>query len=235
METETALSILYAITAAGALIWFASLQFLLVSFRKPKPAMDGPAQEIRFGQQPPSAPPGLIVGHAEVEGQPAELAAKAASLLAGEPQGSFELLRILERTEDRVSFEGTGYTAPGSSRPGHIAMGQLRFAPLGNGRTAVDYAISVSGGRFLWLAVIFQALGLLGLVAGFWLIHSFVVPHGNPAIRGQVVQMVQIIHFLWPPFLFAGLYRAGRRVVRTRFEALVHNLPYYGGELVVSK
>ena len=49
---------------------------------------------------------------------------------------------------------------------------------------------------------------MVALVAGSWAIRTFVVPHPDPAIRGQVFQMCQVAHFLWPPFLFAGLYRA---------------------------
>jgi len=40
--------------------------------------------------------------------------------------------------------------------------------------------------------------------------------------------MLQVVHFLWPPFLFGGLYRRGRSAVREAFEVMIHNLPYYG-------
>ncbi len=35
-----------------------------------------------------------------------------------------------------------------------------------------------------------------------------------------------MVHFLWPPFLFAHLSRQPGRMFRARMEALVHNLPY---------
>ena len=49
--------------------------------------------------------------------------------------------------------------------------------------------------------------------------------------RGQVklaqaVQMAQVVHFLWPPFLFGGLYRQRRRVAEEGFDRLLHNLPF---------
>jgi hypothetical protein len=44
--------------------------------------------------------------------------------------------------------------------------------------------------------------------------------------------MVQVIHFLWPPFLFAGLHRSFSRMLRNLsdrlLDALAHNLPYVG-------
>ena len=38
--------------------------------------------------------------------------------------------------------------------------------------------------------------------------------------------MLQTIHFLWPPFLFAGLYRYQYAAVAGEVETFVHNIPY---------
>jgi hypothetical protein len=38
--------------------------------------------------------------------------------------------------------------------------------------------------------------------------------------------MIQVIHFLWPPFLCGALYRQRRRSVKEGFEALLQNLPF---------
>ncbi len=38
--------------------------------------------------------------------------------------------------------------------------------------------------------------------------------------------LLQVSHFLWPPFLFGALYRRGIRGVAVQFEALVTNLPF---------
>ena len=47
----------------------------------------------------------------------AALAAKAAALLARENPGMQEQVKILQRTDDRVVFEGTGQTPGGSASP----------------------------------------------------------------------------------------------------------------------
>ena len=78
----------------------------------------------------------------------------------------------------------------------------------------------------LWLGAAFQGLGLVALVAGFCLIRVYVVHDPNPEVRWQTFQMLQAGQFLWPPFLFAGLYRVGRRTVHSGLDLLVHNLPY---------
>ena len=58
-----------------------------------------------------------------------------------------------------------------------------------------------------WAELLFEltAMPLVAFVVGFWAIHTYVVP--NPQIRGQTIQIVQLVHFLWPPFLFFGLRR----------------------------
>jgi hypothetical protein len=55
---------------------------------------------------------------------------------------------------------------------------------------------------------------------------SYVIPNPNPSVRGQAFQVVQVVHFLWPPFLFAALSRQPVRWISARVDALVTNLPY---------
>jgi hypothetical protein len=66
-------------------------------------------------------------------------------------------------------------------------------------------------------------------VVGFWLMRTLVVPHPEMAVRGQVFQMFQVVHFLWPPFLFGGIYRYRRGSVQSAMDVLVNNLPYREG------
>jgi hypothetical protein len=71
-------------------------------------------------------------------------------------------------------------------------------------------------------------LGLIALAVGGWAVFTYVASSPEPAVRWQTVQMVHVVHFLWPPFLFGALYRRGMQGVAAQFEALAHNLPYYG-------
>jgi hypothetical protein len=112
---------------------------------------------------------------------------------------------------------------------GIVRRGEILFTSAGMDRTKVEYRIELSRGQGLLLAGrILLVLGLMALVGGFWLIRTYVVPNPNPGIRGQVVQMVQVVHFLWPPFLFGGLYRMRIKAIRNAFDAFIHNLPYTG-------
>ena len=74
--------------------------------------------------------------------------------------------------------------------------------------------------RLLLMSILVFAVPLvILLVAG--VIWQFVVPNGHPAIRWQVVQMVQIVHVLWPPFLVAALYRRQRRAAESAVGSLL--------------
>jgi hypothetical protein len=71
--------------------------------------------------------------------------------------------------------------------------------------------------------------GLVALVGGGWAAYTFLASSPNPAARGQTLQMLQAVHFLWPPFLFGALYRWGNSAVAGQFDAFAHNLPYLDG------
>ena len=102
MDAKTAELVLYAITAAGAVAWLAGLRFLVVSYRMRRPA----GAETFDRDLSPRA--NTILGRAEVEGQPADLAAKAAAIFAKEGAGPLGQLKVLQRTDRLVAFEGTG-------------------------------------------------------------------------------------------------------------------------------
>jgi hypothetical protein len=109
---------------------------------------------------------------------------------------------------------------------GSIRGGRFRFRPVGS-RTRIEYAIEAPSGRVLiaigWLFIV---MGLAALAAGCWIMFAYVIPSANPGVRGQAVQMVQVCHLLWPPFLFAALSRQPARMIQARVSAMIHNLPY---------
>jgi len=213
--------VLYGITAIGAVVWCFSFRFLLNSRRARRPAASD-----RFSITKPT-PDNVIQGSAEVEGGAGELAAKAAASLAMGLGHQIGPLKILDQSDDRVVFEGP---RRGGNSPGQIIRkGEIRFRRSSRGRTDINYEVEISRGRWLLFGgAIFQLLGLVALAVGFLTLHLFVIQNQDPEVRWQTVQMVQVVHFLWPPFLFGGLYRGHRRAVSTAFDTLVHNLPYRG-------
>ena len=116
----------------------------------------------------------------------------------------------------------------GNRRAGYwFRQGELRFTSLRAGRTRVEWAVEPVNMRWLlWLGGAFQVVGLFGLVVGCWAVDTYFASSPAPARRWQTLQMLQAVHFLWPPFLFGALYRSGARAVAAQFEALANNLPF---------
>lgn len=225
MDTETARTVLYVITAIGGIVWLLGMQFVARSFRLERDAAQQAMNQFTMNESPPGR---LLVGRAEVEGRPDALAARAASILAKGGAGLLGPVKILRKTEDRVVFEGADLNTTGQPGWRSVRRGQIQFTALGHDRTAIDYAVEIRGGRGLLLGgTVSVLLGLVALCVGFTLILTLVVPAPNPAVRAQTFQMVQVVHFLWPPFLFGALYRAGHRSVRAALEVFAHNLPYH--------
>ena len=236
MDQQTAEYILYGITAVAVFIWVIGLNFVAKSRRH----TTFPSQD-RW-QDPETVPPNLIHGTTQVEGRPEEWIAKTASLIAQGKVPNTGLLVVLETTANRIVFRGHpgsatigdvapayagGYTVMRPSYGSLIERGEFLFTPLNERQTQIDYAVSVKGSsRMLWTAYGIQLLGFAAIVAGFVLIKCFIVPSPSPAVRAQAFQMIQCFHFLWPPFLFAGLYRGRFSATRTGFKIFVSNLPY---------
>jgi hypothetical protein len=207
---------LYILTAIAVVVWLVGLRFLATVAREPY------VEEPFDGGEPATRLP--IRGVVEVDGEPEELTSRAASILAKGSLGQVGPLRIISRTEDSLIFEGDRASS-GLAR--YVRRGAIHCARLGQGRTRIEYALEVPGGRgLLWGGAIFQALGLVAIAVGFWLVSTYVVNAADPGIRTQAVQMVQVCHFLWPPFLFGVLYRKQHGALRSVFDTFVRNLPF---------
>ncbi len=227
MDPQVAVIVLAGITAIGAIVWLVAARFLMMS-----------ARTRHTGQQPvgdeidPSAatPAGWVTGSAEVEGDPSSLSDRAAASLARGNLGTQVSVKIVEKGDNHLRFERLDASAANQPVGQWFKRGEVRFTPLRAGRTRVEWCVEPLDMRWLLtLGAAFQVLGLLALVGGCALIYTLVATSPNPAVRWQTFQMVQAVHFLWPPFLFAALYRRGKRAVASQFEALASNLPYYGG------
>lgn len=216
MSHEIAQLILIGVAVVSIAVWLVGLWFLVVSYRKGMTATECPSDHFGYFEQWPK---NCLLGSVDVDGQPGALLEKAVSLLV--KQGSFV---ILEKTKDRLVFEQSGTLV------GQPKQGQARFMSLGSGRSRIDYLLQAPSYRWLlWLGGFFQACGLVALIVGGWVIYTFCVQSPDPDTRVQTIQMVQVVHFLWPPFLCGALYRQRKRVPREGMETLLRNLPFYEG------
>jgi len=224
MDNATAQFTLYAVTIVGVLVWLAAL----ICFNKASQIHLRLAEtadtRFDFGE---TVKRERVFGTAEVDGIPSELSARAANLLARHGLREVGAVKITRQTDDHVAFEGCGPSPAGRQSKSLLDRGQLQFTREAPGRTRIDYAVDLTGGRgLLIIGSALLGVGALALVAGFVLMSVLVVPNAQPGVRAQAVQMLQVSHLLWPPFLVAFLYRRRYTVVQAQLDALVNNLPF---------
>jgi hypothetical protein len=166
MDPEVAQAVLWGITATGAVAWLAGLQFLLASSRRRRAGtQEVPGEGAHTGE----GRDGWLCGSAEVEGEVGPLATRAAAALARGNPFTFGSVKIMEKTDDRLRFERIGEGVANQPAGQWFRRGELRFTPLRGGRTRVEWAVEPADLRWLlWLGGLFQAAGLLALVAGCW-------------------------------------------------------------------
>jgi hypothetical protein len=215
MSSETAEIVLAVTCFVAALVWLAGLWFLVWSYRST--AVQAEPMENELGETDPATKDWLL-GSVEIEAPSQGLVDKLARMLVKISSGS---LAVSDKTQDRLSFQRVGPPVGGLPE-----RGEIQFSSLGGNRTQANYALQTRGYRGLLIGgAIFQTLGLAALVFGGWAFYEFCVPSPNPDVRGQTFQMIQIVHLLWPPFLFGGLYRARRKMQMNQIWFLLRNLP----------
>ncbi|MBL8723937.1 MAG: hypothetical protein JNK49_07820 [Planctomycetes bacterium] len=110
------------------------------------------------------------------------------------------------------------------------SQGALRYvaelAAVGDAKQSQVRLALVASSPLLVAARVVVGLGAVLIGVLYWLLDRHVVTSGQPGIRWQVVQMVQAIHLLWPPFLFVGLARSMRRRVVEEVRRVVQNSPF---------
>ncbi|MCR9245769.1 MAG: hypothetical protein NXI31_12125 [bacterium] len=139
----------------------------------------------------------------------------AQSLLAkGIASSPLSRIALVESTADSLVWKG------GFARLRH--SGSLRVVPSGN-RARVAWQLEHSS-SMITAAIWVVALGAIAAMTLYWLLSEHALPSDKPHVRGQVFQMFQACHLLWPPLLFAGIARGARSQLVQDLERGLGNL-----------
>lgn len=222
MDIETASLIQNVITGVLFLLWLSTAAFVWATFRLDSSAVDGdPGFNTMSTDLEIGAREALKYAEAQVDGDPAELSARAARLLAeGRMVGP---VRVEQGRDLRLMFSSDQSNQ-------FIRRGYIDFQPLGSGRTRISalFVRPRPGKILLWLSLFGCVVGMASLMGTYVLIDRLVVHNANPNVRYQVFQMLQAVHLMWEPFLFAGIYRSQRSAAELALDGatngLVHNL-----------
>lgn len=155
-------------------------------------------------------------GEVDVGASPAAVTSRLARQLADAKVGSpLQSCTIEAATEREVRWSSRG---PLRHQGTAQANGDSR-------RAHVVFEVTTRQGLLLG-ARILVVVGFAVTVGLYLLLREFVATSENPALRGQVFQMAQAIHVLWPPFLLAGLSQRLRRLVGDEVRRIVQNTPF---------
>jgi hypothetical protein len=220
MSPETARIVILGVAAIGWAAWLVSVILALGLVK-------GPEKDYRRDAAAD------VAGTVRVPGRAVTLSKlltdRIASMAIG-PMGA--QCRIAESTSERVRVEmpATVYSFRGTPRATPYLNVDVSFRDAG-GNVEISYEADLSKLRKKMgiIALCVNVLGLLAITvlpAGLYL---YVASSHNPAVRWQSAQVVQMVHFLWPPYLFLGMYRRARRLLATALETLVTNLQYGAG------
>lgn len=156
-------------------------------------------------------------GDLDVASDPATVMARLTKVLADARPGSpLQSSSIEAATQREIRWSSIGlFRHRGSVR----TSGEPR-------RTRVEWEVQGQPGGLLLGARVVVALGALVTIGLYLVLREFVLPSESPGVRGQVFQMVQAVHVLWPPFLLAGFARRSRRLVGEEVRRAVQNAPF---------
>ena len=222
MSIETARIIFLGIIVVSGFVWLISLSLAL---RIGRSATQNHDVDWQHPNQPADDDQ---TGHVTVPGEPASVCDRLArTILDANLKSTGAAYKIVERTGNRLVIEQVGkYRVHG--QPGIcFTRGEFHFSSSHYNQVEVEYQLHydrfTQQQRRIALGLILL-LGLPTMVALSLLMWHYVIPNPNQAIRWQVLQTLQLIHVIWPPFLPIGIYNFGRRSAKIWVETLLATL-----------
>ena len=167
-------------------------------------------------------------GQTTVPRPPAKLCKEIARRLSEQSAGLS--VRVLACDETMVKarlFPLASSQAALAQRPDEGALLRCRLEADGTG-THLSWTVD---GRplnraFRTAMKVVLGLGFLALLIAGVVVPTVIIPSPEEGVRWQVVQTIQVIHVLWPPFLLAFVARRRRAMVEARTGDMLANLAY---------
>ncbi len=191
--------------AVGCLVWVHSLRKALQLGRSRREVEPTTFEAVDVGQQP-----AIEAGSLVIRGTIDELSQSLVKLLRVHESGVIaSLYAISQDPSGDITLTKTVDRFNNHLRTMRFNEAHISFEPSGSGTTEVSYRLGferlLRRIRSITLLIIF-AVGLPTLVGVGAFIWFQVVPAPQPAIRWQVLQTLQILHALWPPYLVMSFY-----------------------------
>jgi hypothetical protein len=220
MDEDVAKLIFLVIMGVGVTVWAVSL-----------------SRALRFGRPARQSQPLLSDENAEFsqfEWQTGKVTlrgnrdALSKALLRSFAQLQFGLFasifRVQQYDDGRIVVKKVGPLVCNLPPGLYFTEAEISFQDTGPGTVEASYRLGygrlIRKLRRITLGIIL-GIGLpVMLIVGsaVWL---FVIPSPTPGMRWQVLQTLQIVHALWPPFLIMWLYSIGKNQSKTLIENVI--------------
>jgi hypothetical protein len=222
MDSSLTFAVFVAVMGVGFVAWLCSLA---MGLRLGTVPTDFESADPKFE---PKSWSGSEFGARTVRGRPEKLCKTLARAFTQLNAGGFSsLYQIVERTDDSIVVEKTGPLACNQPTGLYFSEAKVKFEYLGNDTTRINYELGFDrlAKRMRSIAVginLFVGLPVL-LVVGM-LVWKLVVTSDDRHLHWQVLQTLQIVHAIWPPFLVIAIYAMGRKQSKTYFSNLLSAL-----------
>lgn len=215
MSPETAQFVLVALALCGVLAWLFAL-WGFERLRRPGPG-ESEQRDGTGGTRLVAVRTRLLVG------EPADIGEGLLRALA--TGGGWGGAPVVVKRESPLILTAAVIAPPRLAAVPAFTACRIELRPAPGGGTEATFGADYTAcrRRALLIAGSVLAAGLavmVGLVAFLWL---KVLPSDKAALRGQVVQAIQMIHVLWPPWLVYALYQRARRATDIYLDAAAAN------------
>ncbi len=225
MTVETAELVLNIITGIAVIVWMIVFRVLWgMNHRRPAPVNDRDADQYDVQQTPSADAASQLVCISSDKMQIAGNFEELSLRLARQVAQRLPAAKISSQTSNELVL------APiSTSRWLGFERIDIAFTPLGENLTEVEHHVWQKPTRAPAWASWLSGLGLVVIVVSYLVLKKFVANYPNPAVRWQTIQMVQVIHFLWPPLMAIIPVKAQKttgKAVAGVVDGMITNLPY---------
>ena len=218
MSVETARLVIVAAAIGGSIVWAVTvlMGIRMLGGRHSEAATITEAQID-------------VAGKVSVGRPPAETSKLLTDRLTTAGRPGYDC-RIMEATPERVRFEMTSALPSGrnqTSAGSAVSVVDMRLTSSPNG-TDISYTLDLGRTRrkFAAISLCINILGFAAVTVLPYMLYTRIASSENPNVRQQALQVMQMVHPLWPPFLIMGIYRSLERSIARYLETLLANLQY---------
>jgi len=215
LSVETAQTILFCITAAGAICWALGL----LGWARMGSIRSGETEE----RDPNGGAPRRMLTRVKVvDGEPCDVADGLVRTMATPSWGTVPLL--VKRDGDGL-LVAVPRDEPRLRSVPCFSRCAVELRALGAGKTEVKFRMDFGTvrSRARRVSGVLLVAGLLLLIALPLCLYLFALPSESGAVRGQVLQAIHVGHLLWPPWLIYAIHNRTRRGTEMYLDAAANN------------